>query len=94
MTEAGDATVHAAQLADLDRTVGYLVADVRGLIVGRVEAPMYGTSESTADALSVRASSLRRRRRRMIPAGAIAAIDERTRVIGLRIERRAIQVFL
>jgi hypothetical protein len=28
------------------------------------------------------------------PAGAIAAIDVRTRVIGLRIERRAIKAFL
>jgi len=93
MTELGNATVDSTLLGDLARTVGYLVADVRGLTVGRVQAPMYGTSGGTADALSIRFSALRRRRR-MIPAGAIAAVDERARVIGLRIERRAINTFL
>ena len=37
MTEAGDTTADAAPLVDLEHTVGCLLADVRGLIVGRVE---------------------------------------------------------
>jgi hypothetical protein len=54
---------------------------------------MYGGSPETPDALSVRFSLLGRRRR-LVPAGAIEAIDEGTRVIGLRIERSAIRGFL
>jgi len=93
MADAGGVSAGAAPHVNLDRTVGYLVADVRGLVVGRVEAPRYTSLERTADALSVRAGALRRRRR-LVPAGAIAAIDERTRVVGLRIERGAIRAFL
>jgi len=43
--------------------------------------------------LSVRFSLLRRRRR-LVPASAIAAIDERTKVIGLGVDRDAIEAFL
>ena len=93
MTHTGNATAGVALHFDLERTVGYLVADVRGLVVGRVEAPRYSSSERTADALSVRTGVLRRRRR-LVPAGAIAAVDERTRVVGLRIERHAIRAFV
>jgi hypothetical protein len=78
---------------DLKQTAGFLVADVRGRVVGRVEGPMYGSSAETPDALSVRFSLLRWRRR-LIPAAAIAAIDQGTQVIGLRIDRDAIQAFL
>jgi hypothetical protein len=78
---------------DLSRTAGFLVADARGRVVGRVEGPMDGGSPKTPDALSVRFSILRSRRR-LVPADAIEAIDERTRVIGLRIERSAIGTFL
>jgi len=46
-----------------------------------------------ADALSVR-FSLFGRRRCLVPAGAIEAIDEGTKVIGLRIQRSAIRGFL
>jgi hypothetical protein len=93
MIHAGTAGAGATPHVDLERTIGYLVADVQGLVVGRVEAPRYGNVERTADALSVRTGALRRRRR-LVPAGAIAAVDERTRVVGLRIERRAIKAFL
>jgi hypothetical protein len=92
MIKAGRAAA-VAPLVDLDRTVGYLVADVRGRVVGRVEAPACSGLEGAADALSVRAGALRRRRR-LVPAGAIAAVDERTRVVGLRVERRAVHVLL
>jgi len=87
-----DAPVDGAHV-DLERTAGFLVADARGRMVGRVEGPMYGASERTPDALAVRISILRWRRL-IVPCDAIAAIDDRTRVIGLRVERDAIRAFL
>ena len=77
----------------LNATTGFLVADARGRLVGQVEGTMYGESPEIPDALSVR-SSLLRCRRRLVPADAIEAIDERTRVIGLRLERSAIRAFV
>ena len=77
----------AAAAIDLTSTTGYLVADVRG----RVEAPMYGTSPDVPDALAVRSGFLRRRR--LVPADAISAIDGRSGVIGLRLVRESIQSF-
>lgn len=77
---------------DLTATAGYLVADARGRVVGRVECPMYGTRPDEPDALAVRAGFLRRRR--IVPAEAIQAIDGRSGVIGLRVEREAIRSFL
>jgi hypothetical protein len=78
---------------DLDRTRGFLVADVSGRIVGRVECAMYGREQDAPDALAVRSGFLSRRRR-LVPAEAIAEIDDRTRVIGLGVERESIRVFL
>ncbi len=70
------------------RLAGYLVADARGRVLGRVERPIYSVSPEAPDALAVRVSVLRRRC--LVPADAIEAIDDRTRVIGLRIERSAL----
>jgi hypothetical protein len=78
---------------DLDRTIGFLVADARGRIVGKVECPMYGRVEDVPDALAVRSGFLSRRRR-LVPAEAIVEIDDRSRVIGLGVEREAIRSFL
>ena len=78
---------------DLRSTAGFLVADARGRIVGRVECPMYGKSAETPDALSVR-SGLFARRRRLVPAESIEQIDDGSRVIGLRVERDSIRTFL
>jgi hypothetical protein len=78
---------------DLDRTRGFLVADISGRIVGRVECAMYGREQNVPDALAVRSGFLSRRRR-LVPAEAIAEIDDRTRVIGLGVEREAIRAFL
>ena len=80
-------------MRSLDGTAGFLVADARGRVVGRVEAPLYAASPEIPDALSIR-SSLLRRRRWLVPADAIDAIDDRTRVIGLRLERSAIRAFV
>jgi hypothetical protein len=83
----------SALALDLSRTAGFLVADARGRIVGKVECPMYGTSPETPDALSVR-SGWFARRRRLVPAESIEQIDSGSRVIGLRVERDAIRTFL
>jgi hypothetical protein len=78
---------------NLEGRAGFLVADARGRVVGRVEGPMYGSSGETPDALSVRVSLLRWRRR-LVPISTIAAIDDRAKVIGLAIDRDAIRAFL
>jgi hypothetical protein len=83
----------SALAIDLRRTEGFLVADSRGRIVGRVECPMYGTSPETPDALSVR-SGFFSRRRRLVPAETIEQIDDGSKVIGLRIDRESVRTFL
>ncbi len=77
---------------DLRSVKGFVVADARGRIVGRVEAPMYGTQPDVPDALAVRSGFLRGRR--LVPAEAIGAIDEGSRVIGLSVLRESIAKFL
>ena len=83
----------SALAVDLRRTAGYIVADSRGRLVGKVECPMYGTAPDVPDALSVRAGFLSRRRR-LVPADAIDQIDGTSGVIGLRVERESIRSFL
>jgi hypothetical protein len=83
----------AAALPDLSATIGYLVADVRGRVVGRVECPMYGTAPDVPDAISVRSGFLARRRR-LVPATAIQEIDGSSGVVGLNVAREAIRAFL
>ena len=78
---------------DLRLTSGFLVADKRGRVVGRVECPMYGTAPDVPDALAVRGGFLSRRRR-LVPADAIEQIDGRSGFIGLSIDRDAIRSFL
>jgi hypothetical protein len=68
------------QQAGLDWTAGFLVADAKGRIVGRVEGPTYGASPQPPGALSVR-SRLLGWRRRLVPVDAIETIDERTKVV-------------
>jgi hypothetical protein len=78
---------------DLRNLKGFLVADARGRIVGRVECPMYGTAPDVPDALSVRAGFLSRRRA-LVPATAIDQIDGQSGVIGLRVLREHLRKFL
>ena len=40
----------SALAIDLRRTAGYIVADSRGRLVGKVECPMYGTAPDVPDA--------------------------------------------
>ena len=78
---------------DLTSTNGFLVADIRGRLVGKVECPMYGTAPDVPDALAVR-SGLFSRKRRLVPAETIEQIDGVSGVIGLSVERDAIRSFL
>ncbi|HVM69037.1 MAG TPA: hypothetical protein VM204_04290 [Gaiellaceae bacterium] len=77
---------------DLRSVKGFVVADVLGRVVGRVEAPMYGTQPDVPDALAVRSGFLRGRR--LVPADAIGRIDAGTGTIDLSVARDAIQKFL
>jgi hypothetical protein len=78
---------------ELLRTIGFLVSDAKGKIVGTVEAPMYGSAPDVPDAISVRSGFLSRRRS-LVPADAISEIDSRTGVIGLSVDRDAVLSFL
>jgi hypothetical protein len=77
---------------DLASTLGFLVADRRGRLIGRVESPMYGTKPDRPDALAVRSGMFSRRR--IVPAEAIEEIDGASGVIELSVERDDIQTFL
>ena len=79
-------------VTELRAATGYLVADSRGRVVGKVECPMYGTAPDVPDALSVRAGLLSRKRR-LVPADTIDRIDLTSGVVGLRVERDAITTF-
>ena len=79
--------------AKLEETTGFVVADRRGRIVGRVECPMYGTAPDVPDALAVKAG-LFQRGRRLVPADTIDAIDGATGVVELRVDRESIRRFL
>lgn len=77
---------------DLASTSGFLVADKRGRVVGRVECPMYGTGPDEPDALAVRSGIFSKRR--LVPVEEIEEIDGAAGVIELRVEREAIRTFL
>ena len=78
---------------NLTATTGFLVADNRGRLVGKVECPMYGTLPDVPDALAVKSGFLSRQRR-LVPADTIAEVDPASRVVGLRVAREAIRRFL
>ena len=78
---------------NLTATTGFLVADNRGRVVGKVECPMYGTLPDVPDALSVKSGFLSRHRR-LVPADTIAEIDRHRGVVALRVARDAIRRFL
>jgi membrane protein YdbS with pleckstrin-like domain len=54
---------------------------------------MYGTAPDEPDALAVRSGVLIRQHF-IVPTSAIEAIDDRSQVIGLRLEREQLQRFL
>ncbi len=77
---------------DLASTSGFLVADLNGDVVGRVECAMYGTAPDEPDALAVKTGLFSARR--LVPADTIDTIDGATGVIELRVERESIRTFL
>jgi hypothetical protein len=78
---------------DVDHTVGYAVADAVGAPVGRVESPLYGTAPDRADAVAVRSDGLRHRRF-IVPATAIATVDDVRRLLALSLKRGQLTRFL
>ena len=75
----------------LEQTVGFLVADARGRMVGRVECALFGSRPDEPDALAVKSGFLRQRR--LVPADAIAQVDELSGVVGLSVARDDIRRF-
>jgi hypothetical protein len=80
-------------MQSIEGTNGFLVADARGHPVGRVECPLYGSSEDEPDALAVRSGFLIHHHF-LVPATAIVEIDQNHEAIALRFERRQLQRFL
>lgn len=83
----------AGNKVSIDETAGFMVADVRGRLVGRVECLMFGSAPNKPDALAIRSGMLGRRRF-IVPTASIDAIDAGSRVIGLGLERDKLQRFL
>lgn len=78
---------------DVDRTVGYVVADARGARVGHVESLLFGSVPDHADAVAVRSDGLFHRHF-IVPAAAIATVDDFNARLALRVEQRQLQRFL
>jgi hypothetical protein len=90
VTSTGFARLFAVRPRDpnvLQSTTGYLVADARGRVVGRVEQAGSGEGDPR---LTVR-GGFPLRRRRIVPVSAIDEIDTTTRVIALSVEREALR---
>lgn len=69
---------------------GYIVADARGRVVGRVEEAVVGAETNGAARLTVR-GGFPRRRRHVVPLSAIEEIDTTSGVISLHVEREALR---
>jgi hypothetical protein len=74
-------------------TAGFVVADNRGRVIGKVECPMYGTLPDVPDALAVKSGFLSRHRK-IVPADTIAEVDRSSEIVALRVAREAIRRFL
>jgi uncharacterized protein YrrD len=81
------------RVMNVDRTVGYVVADARGARVGHVESLLFGTVPDHADAVAVRSDGLFRRHF-IVPAAAIATVDDGSGLIALSLEQRQLKRFL
>ena len=76
----------------LEQTVGFLVADARGRLIGTVECALFGSRPDQPDALAVKSGFLRQRR--LVPADTIAQVDVLSGVVGLSVGRDDIRRFL
>ena len=86
---AGEFPLPGRQI-DLRRVAGFLVVDSRGRLVGRVEGPTFAASFGSSAALTVSFGFLWLRRCR-VAAESIDQVDTGTKVIGLRVDRRALR---
>lgn len=71
----------------LRSTTGFLVADARGRVVGRVER----ASDADGDPRLTVRGGFPLRRRRIVPASAIDEIDTTSCVIALKVERETLR---
>jgi len=78
---------------EVDQTVGYTVADAHGTRVGHVESLLYGTTPDHADSLAV-CSECSFHRHFLVPAAAIATVDDVKGFIALSLEQRQLMRFL
>jgi hypothetical protein len=69
---------------------GFIVADARGRVIGRVEEAVVGAETNGAARLTVR-GRFPRRRRHVVPLTAIEEVDTTSGVISLRVERDALR---
>jgi sporulation protein YlmC with PRC-barrel domain len=74
----------------LAATTGYLVADARGRIVGKVEEATIPSGNGALPRLTVR-GSLPWRKRRVVLASEIEGVDTTSRVIALNVHRNALR---
>ena len=88
--EGVDSTRIDPTRVDLTRASGYLAVDARGRLVGRVEGPTFAGPGGAPAALTLSWGFLWLRRC-LVAAESIEQIDDSTRVIGLRIDRRALR---
>jgi hypothetical protein len=76
--------------ADFGPMSGFLVVDVRGRVAGRVDRPTRSERAESPGALAIRSGALRVRRY-LLPPESIEHIDGRSKVIGLRIDRKTLR---
>jgi len=73
----------------LRSTQGYLVADARGRLLGRVERASLTDGDHNGARLWIR-GRLPWRRRRIVPISAVGEIDNSARVVVLSVERSSL----
>ena len=80
-------------MSAITETNGFVVSDAAGTRIGRVEAPLYGSSHDEPDALAVRSEGLVHRHF-LVPATAVYSVDELAGEIELSLERAKLLRFL
>jgi hypothetical protein len=76
--------------AEVGPISGFLVVDVRGRVAGRVDRTIQAFPGEESGPLPIRFGFLRVRRC-LLPPESIEQIDGRTKVIGLRIDRKTLR---
>jgi hypothetical protein len=75
---------------ELDRLAGFLVVDLHGRVVGRVEGPAFAAANGTPATISVSFGFLWLRRC-VVAVESIERVDGGLRVVGLRVGRKALR---